>query len=240
MLGTAELGLDTVLYRGKRPKLGADFSFGLGDLDLYADAAFRFASELPLRGYNTADVPFNYDMSMPFQPQFDAWVDEKYPVYHSTGVKPQVTVGGTYQLKYNDNDVFTLTGEYFYNSLGYADPHVYPGLFLSNSFQFFYTGRHYAALSAIAAAPYSWNYTTFTLTTLANLSDQSFITRLDYALVLLTHLTFEAFGAVNYGHAEGEFRLGVKDFSVPTSTGTKSTSIQPQAFSLGLGLRVSI
>ena len=230
VLGAAELGLDAVVYRGKKPKFGGDLSFGLGDFDLYADAGLRYGSELPRRGYNPNDVAPG-DLSL------NDWVDLKYPVSYRVGIKPQITVGGTYSLKYNDNDVFTVTGEYFYNTLGYDDPRVYPGLFLSNSFQFFYTGRHYAALSAIAAAPYSWNYTTFTLSTLGNLSDQSFITRLDYSLTMLTHLRFEAFGAVNYGRRDGEFRLGVNDFALP---GGGSFTLAPQSFSLGIGLRIAI
>jgi len=163
-------------------------------------------------------------------------------------------VGGTYSLKYNDNDVFTVTGEYFYNALGYDDPRVYPGLFFSNSLPFFYLGRHYAALSAIAAAPYSWNYTTFTLSTLGNLSDRSFVSRVDYSVTLLTHLTLEAFVGVHYGTRGGEFRAG---FDIPGQTlGTATTTasgqpavmcnfIPEQAFSpvlldLGVALRMKI
>jgi len=236
VVGAAELGLDAVAYRGRKPKLGADLSFGLGDFDLYVDAALRYASEVVRRGYD-ADVVPSFDANKTQKEQLDEWVDAKYPVLCRTGLRGQVTVGGTYSLKYNDNDVFTVTGEYFYNALGYDDPRVYPGLFFSNSLPFFYLGRHYAALSAIAAAPYSWNYTTFTFTTLGNLSDQSFISRLDYSVVLLTHLRFEAFGAVNYGRREGEFRLGSPIITVP-NVGT--FALQPQSFSLGLGLRISI
>ena len=230
VLGAAELGLDSVVYKGRKPKFGGDLSFGLGDFDLYVDAALRYGSEIPRRTYDPNTVATE-GLSI------NQWVDQQYPVEYSVGVKPQVAVGGTYSLKYNDNDVFTVTGEYFYNTLGYSDPHVYPGLFLSSSFPFFYVGRHYAAIAAIAAAPYSWNYTTFTLSTLGNLSDQSFITRLDYSLVMLTHLRFEAFGSVNYGHREGEFRLGVNQFTLPNNV---VFSIAPQSFSLGLGLRISI
>jgi len=230
VLGPAELGLDTVVYQGRKPKFGGDLSFGIGDFDLYVDAALRYGSEIPRRTYDsTAVAPDGLSVNQ--------WVDRQYPVEYRAGIKPQISVGGTYSRKYNDNDVFTVTGEYFYNTLGYNDPHVYPGLFLSSSFPFFYVGRHYAAIAAIAAAPYSWNYTTFTLSTLGNLSDQSFITRLDYSLVMLTHLRFEAFGSVNYGHREGEFRLGVDKFALP---GDVVFSLQPQSFSLGLGLRISI
>ena len=74
---------------------------------------------------------------------------------------------------------------------------------------FFYTGRHYAALFASLPAPYSWNYTTFTFSTLSNLSDKSFVSRLDYSVTLLTHLTFEAFAGVHYGTRGGEFRIAI-------------------------------
>jgi hypothetical protein len=231
VLGTAELGLDAVVYRGRKPKFGGDLSFGLGDFDLYVDAALRYGSEIARRRYDADYVTQMTDVVN------DAWVDNQYPVFHEIGVKPQISAGGTYSLKYNDNDVFTVTGEYFYNAFGYNDPRVYPGLFLSNSFNFFYTGRHYAALSAIAAAPYSWNYTTFTLTTLGNLSDQSFITQLAYSVVILTHLRFEAFGAVDYGHLGGEFRLGVTDLPLPNRP---SLTILAPTFSVGAALRISI
>ena len=241
VLGTSEWGLGGVFYRDQKPRFGGDVSFGVGDFDLYVDAGFRYGSELPRRSYNAGEVPITRPGTAG-EPAMvaltvDEWVDMKYPLTYSSGIKPQVTAGGTYSLRYNDNDVFTVTGEYFFNSRGYNDPHIYPGLFLSNTFEFFYTGRHYAALGAIAAAPWSWNYTTFSLTTLGNLSDQSFITRLDYSLTLLTHLRFEAFGAVNYGRRSGEFRLGVDGFVLP---GGQTFTLQPQAFSLGLGLRISI
>lgn len=212
VLGTAELGLGGVFHRDHKPRWAADLSVGVGDFDLYADAGFRYGSELPrVRADGTIEyVP---------------------------GIKPQITAGGTWSRKYNDNDVFTMAGEYFYNSRGYNDPRLYPVLFASGTFEFFYTGRHYAALSAILAAPWSWNYTTFTLTTLGNLSDQSFLSRLDYSLVMLTHLRFEAFVAVNYGRRSGEFRLGVDNLDLGNG---QSISLEPQAFSTGLGLRVSI
>ena len=212
VFGPAELGLDAVVYRDQKPRWGADLSFGVGDFDFYVDAGFRYGSELPV-------------------------AHQDFSITYSVGIKPQVTGGATYSLKYNDNDVFTLAGEYFFNARGYNDPHVYPALFYTGTFEFFYTGRHYAALLAFLPAPWSWNYTNFTFTTLGNLSDQSFISRIDYTHTLLTHLTFEAFGAVNYGRREGEFRLGVDSLTLPNG---QTFSLSPQAFSLGIGLRVSI
>jgi len=125
-------------------------------------------------------------------------------------------------------------GEYFFNSLGYDDPGIYPGLLARlNDFseppQFFYLGRQYAALFLLLPAPGSWDLTTFALSTLGNLSDRSFITRLDYSYTLLTHLRFEAFVSVHYGKTNGEFRLGNKELG-----------LQPGLLDLGVALRVSL
>jgi hypothetical protein len=60
---------------------------------------------------------------------------------------------------------------------------------------------------------------------------------------LLTHLRFEAFGAVNYGREAGEFRLGSPAFEIASqsSMGVQTIPAQaPQLFQLGLGLRVSL
>ena len=140
-------------------------------------------------------------------------VSQRYAITQQTGMKTQAVGGASYSRKYNDNDLWTLGAEYFYNQPGYANTSLYPGLLFNQSNQpqlnFFYTGRHYAALFLSLPAPYSWNYTNFTLSTLGNLSDMSFVTRLDYSHTLLTHLSVEAFVGVHYGSRGGEFRLGV-------------------------------
>jgi hypothetical protein len=219
VLGTSELGLGALFNRHRKPKLAADLSMGLFDFDLYGEAALRYGSEIDRLLY------------VPDAPTLDA----RYPgVYRKSGIKPQVTGGFTYSHQYADKDVVTVGGEYFYNTLGYDDAGIYPGLLarmntLSEPPQFFYLGRHYASLFLLVPAPYSWDLTTFALSTLANLSDRSFITRLDYSLTLLTHLRFEAFVSVHYGKANGEFRLGVKELN-----------LQPSLLDLGVALRVSI
>jgi len=215
VLGPAELGLDAVVYDGQKPRYGVDLSFGVGDFDFYADAGFRYGSEIP----RVSEVVLD-----PSQIRF------------SVGIKPQVVAGTTYSLKYNDNDVFTLAGEYFYNALGYSDPHAYLNLVADGLFEFFYSGRHYAAVSAILNAPWSWNYSNFSFSEIGNMSDQSFISRIDYSYTLLTHMTFEAFGAVNYGHTAGEFRLGFDNLPINGYL----LSQRAQEFSLGLGLRIKI
>jgi hypothetical protein len=264
---STELGLGGLVQRGHKPKLAADLSAGIWDLDFYGEVALRFGQDIDrvrldcgALGNLPPQAPYNSLDSTPWLVQaLERRVDALYPVARDSGVKPQATGGVSYSFKYAANDVFTMGAEYFYNGLGYNNTAVYPGLVLPHSqtlsdpATFFYLGRHYAAVFATAPGPYSWDNTTFTLSTLANLSDRSGITRLDYSLILLTHLRFEAFGAVHWGERTGEFRFGMDpiylgSFQDPTTYQTQP-SVQfplslpersPGLFDLGVALRVSI
>jgi hypothetical protein len=236
VVGTAELGIGALVRRDQDPRIAADLSVGLGDFDLYGELALKNSSEIDRVGYDPG-------ASIPDPPaSAQAVVDALYPVYRSKGYRGQVVGGLNYSRKYNDNDTFTVGAEYFFNGLGYSNTDAYPGLVLPHSTDlaqpapFFYLGRHYGALYVTFPAPFSLDLHTFTLSTLGNISDQSFITRFDYSLVLLTHLRFEAFTSARYGTPEGEFRFGVK----PVSLGTVTFSRAPAIFDVGLALRLSI
>jgi hypothetical protein len=246
VLGTTELAAGALVRKGSKPKLGFDASTGLGPFDLYGELALRYGSEIDRVTY---DPDATIAPGRPFG-ELDRAAQEArlreiartfYPARRRSGLEPQVVGGLTYQQKYNDNDVFTVGAEYFYNALGYASPLVYPGLIiprdppLAEPATFFYLGRHYGALFLNVPAPYSWNYTTFTLSTLGNLSDRSFITRFDYSLLLLTHLRFEAFVAVRYGEESGEFRLGARNFG-PVPLPARDAAL----LDLGVALRVAL
>jgi hypothetical protein len=241
VLGTAELGLDALVQDGHQPRFGVDVSGGVGDLDLYAEAALRQgidgsrwrigASPTDLADY-TRDDP--------------------------TGFTPQVTLGGSWSAKYSDEDSVTLGAEYFYNDAGYTDAHIYPFLlagapekippippsttptFISRdpfAFRPFYLGKHYAGAYASLPSPGSWNNTTFTLSVLGNLSDQSFIARLDHSVLLLTYLRIETFVAGHFGTKGGEFRLG---FDVPASLTGTPIHVPAPVLDLGVAARVSL
>ncbi len=221
VLGQAELGASFVAQEGHKPKLGFDLSAGLWEFDLYGELAVRRDTDVPLYG------PAPAGSALP--------VVER-PVEGAT----LGAVGGVeWSYKYDDEDHFTLGGEYFFNEAGYEDAKLYPLLFaIPGAFNRFYLGRHYGALTAILPAPGRWNDTTFVLSTIGNLSDRSFVTRLDYNVLLLTHLRFEAFGAVFYGAEGGEF---VPEVTLPAGALGNSSAVRvAPRFQAGLGLRVAL
>ena len=242
VLGTTEIGAGGLVRRGHKPKLAADISTGIWNLDFYGEVALRFASEIDhlqrICGSDPSAASLGtYDptSSVPQAAQvFGPYYQSLFAPVRGSGVKPQATGGVSYSFQYADKDVFTLGAEYFYNGLGYNNTAAYGAIAIlpyvepvAEPATFFYLGRHYAAVYATAPAPYSWDNTTFTLSTLSNLSDRSGITRLDYSLILLTHLRFEAFAAVHWGNQGGEFRIKFGPTSAPL-------------LDLGVGLRVSI
>ena len=195
----AEVGLDVFAKKGQKARFGVDLSTGVGDFDIYADAGIHLGNDFYGVPAGTAVNPDGTGLPT------------AVPI---AGVKTQLVAGASWSRKYNDNDLFTVGAEYFYNQLGYNDRHIYPALIAETIANpelpmatFFYLGRHYAALSLSLPAPYSWNYTTFTLSTLGNLSDGSYVSRLDYAVTFLTHLTFQAFVALHFGQEGGELRF---------------------------------
>ncbi len=251
VIGTAELGLGIFARKNNKPRFAADLSFGLWDFDIYGEVALRDASEIDRvrfdpNGQAEPLMRASWETDQEFAVRSIAnIVDALYPIEVEQGLKPQVVGGFSYTQKYNDVDTFTLGTEYFYNSLGYDDVRDYPGLILPHTVPlrdpatFFYLGKHYGAVFATFPAPYSLDLHTFTVSCLGNLSDQSFISRLDYSLTLLTHLTFEAFFGVHFGRTQGEFRFGVDDLTFGDPP-VLTVDQPPALFDLGVALRMAI
>jgi len=225
VLGPSEVGLGVVAQRGHKPRFAVDASAGVLELDFYGEAAIKTGSEIQLY-QPIPGVPPTADINVRYQP------------YEPSGLTPQVTGGVRWQHKYSDEDYFEVGAEYFYNRVGYEDPAIYPWLLANSAFQFFYVGKHYAGVYLYLPNPGSWNKTTFILTTLGNLSDQSFVTRLDYSVLLLTYLRLETYAQVHYGTAAGEFRLAIPALSV---AGAQVFAGQgAQVFDAGVNLRVAL
>ncbi|XXF76051.1 hypothetical protein P2318_23730 [Myxococcaceae bacterium GXIMD 01537] len=230
VLGETELGLSAVAQRGLKPRYGIDISSALGPLDVYAEMALRRGSDLPmyrLPAGTTLETLFSGDLQ----------VERYFP----SGLTPQVSGGATYSFAYAENELATVGVEYFYNELGYPTEIAYPYLLAQGQFQPFYLGKHYGAVYAVVAGPGSWDRTTFVLSNLGNLSDRSFISRLDVTHRALSYLSVEGFTAVHYGRKGGEFRFGL-DIPPVVVDGQAFPGFKQPAptLELGVGLRVNL
>ncbi len=225
VLGASEIGAGAVVQRGHRPRFALDASAGILELDVYGEAALKTGSEIPL--YRR--IP-GVGASQP--------IGDQYETFERGGLTPAVTGGVRWAHKYSDEDSLEIGVEYFYNRNGYADPSVYPGLLFHGAFTPFYLGQHYAGAYGYLPNPGSWNNTTFILSVLGNLSDRSFVARLDYSVLLLTYLRLEAYGQAHLGKREGEFRLAIPAQVVVS--GLTTPSLAAQTFDMGVALRVSL
>jgi hypothetical protein len=242
VLGQMELGLDAVLQRGRKPRLGFDFSSALGPIDVYGELALKRGSDTPLyripEGVSLGDLLGQFQGNGGMPPDLASLPIE---AYYPDGYTPQVSGGATWTFAYSENDTATVGVEYFYNSTGYPTSLAYPYLLFQGQFQPFYLGRHYASVYALLAGPGSWDDTNFILSNLGNLSDRSFTTRLDVTHRALRYLSVEAFVAVNYGQKGGEFRFAL---DLPATRMGQQVMppivVAPPTVQAGLGLRIDI
>jgi hypothetical protein len=232
VLSSIEAGIDMVATEGQHNRYGGDVSFGFFDFDLYAEGSVTDGRDNPLWEEITAPN-FNPGPGQTFSLG-------TYQIYHPAGYVPSVAAGLNYSLRYGNNRILTFGGEYFYNGLGYTNPSIYPWLLLNNAATFFYLGQQYAGLYILADKPGSWYNSTFNFSTLSNLSDQTFISRIDFFQQVLTHLRFESFVDVHYG-GNGEFHFS---FNTPAfnfdGVSIPAINVGAPIFDVGLALRVSL
>ncbi len=216
VLGPSEVALSAAARKGDPLRLGADVSAGVGPFDIRLEAAVK-------HGDNSAYYEGEFDLDALYHfDSIDDLDDLKFPteVDRSDEWIPQVTAGAELGVKVNDEDTVYLGAEYFYNGGGYDDSTLYPALLLSGAFNPFYLGRHYAAAYVAVPGPGNWDDTSFTASTLANLSDRSYASRLDVSTRLNTFLSVNAYGQVSYG-GNGEFHYAweLKPLAVPDGVG---------------------
>ena len=150
----------------------------------------------------------------------------------------------TYSINFEGNKSITLGAEYFYNSASYSRDEYLPLLILGG-FQPFYVGKHYLAVSATLLE--TAQKRTWILSGIGNLSDGSYIARLDFVITVLSYLSVESYVAGHFGRTGGEFRLGFPRTDLSTVdgvTGLPSGSIfgplNAPILDVGVGLRLSI
>lgn len=233
LVGLTELAFSAAAKKGRPLQLGFDISTGIGWFDLRAAVAVLhgvqtpfFRGESNFQDFDEITLDNVADLRLPEQfSREDDWI-------------PRALVGGEVSIPYGEDDALYVGAEYFYNDAGYADAELYPWLIFNGAYQPLYVGRHYGAVYLLVPSPGSWDDSTFSLSTLGNLSDRSFLSRFDYSINVLTHMRAFLFGSITYG-ANGEFTQG---FRVPAISadviGAAQASGQfqpPEGFDLSAG-----
>lgn len=223
VVGEMELALSTLVRQGAPLKIGADASFGLWLFDLRAEGTLQRGLE---GKYWEGDLDFE-------EAVFPEEVDTDGEWFFR-GV-----AGGDVSIKYSDQDSLIVGGEYFFNQVGYDSAELYPWLALNGGFTPFYLGRHYVAAYALLQGPWTWDEASFTVSTIANLSDLSVISRLDFSLLMLNYLSLNTYVAGHWGEV-GEMRLGLEIDPLPFVPGLEDGLVVPtQVVDAGVALRVA-
>ncbi len=245
VVGELETSLSAALRKDNPVRLGADVSFALWDFDVRGEVAVQHGVTKPFfRG--EAD-PTLLTPPEAYSREND-WI-------------PQAVVGLELPILYSDQDSVIVGAEYFFNDAGYASADMYPWLILGRPvpleaesfdlaeieakaqplFEPLYNGRHYGAAYVLLQAPGTWDDTTFVLSTIGNLSDRSFLTRLDYRVLFLQYLRFDAHVAAHYGE-NGELYYGLDVPPVPGAPAPfdEGFSTAPPFLDLGVGLAMDL
>jgi hypothetical protein len=242
VIGTLELGLDAIAQDGAKPRYGLDLSAGIWELDLYAELALQSGTDAP-RWRRTGGPVFDVEAGR-------INVERADP----TGDVPRLVLGGSWGRNYTDDDVVYVGAEWFWQRGGYDDTALYPFLLAGapaltgdparpvvqqdpRAFTPFYLGEQYAGVFVSLPSPGTWSDTSFTLSVLGNLSDRSFVGRLDHSLLALTYLRIETYVAASFGNRGGEFRLG---FDLPAQPGVPAVSVPAPVLQAGIAARVSL
>lgn len=230
---SVELGLSAAVRDGVKTKFAVDISAGILDVDIYAETAVSLGVDKPV-----LKLPDGVDPAL--IEQTAGLVEDliKPPGVDENDTVVRIAAGFTYGIRYSDEDSVYVGGEYFFNPTGYDDKDLYPLLYALNIAQPLYLGRHYGALYVALPQPGAWDDTTFTLSTVGNFSDLSFLTRLDFGIRVLTYLSIEAYAAGHLGAKGGELRFGTDPISLPT--GDIIPAIAAPIVDIGLNLRLSI
>jgi hypothetical protein len=183
-MGSSELAATAVFDEGRRPRYGLDWSGGVGPLDLNAEVAL-LRDDAVRRWERTADG---------FQEQTSrgTWVQA------SGGVMTQVRIADIYRM--------VLRAEGFFNQHGYEDRAFLTWLRSTGDFQPLYFGRFYG-MGQVSLARRSVFAPVVTLTTLANVSDASLFSRLDFGFTPRRDVSVQLFVETPLGPRGGEFRF---------------------------------
>ncbi len=243
-------GLDGLVQRNRAARAGADVTMSLGDIDVYGEVAWKEYSDAPTsRDFTlTTQVDPSTIPGVPpgtFPPGTIPVTSQAHVEVPGRG-RPVVQAAGgvTYAINFEGNKSITLGAEYFFNSASYSRDEYLP-LLIVGGFQPFYVGKHYLALSATLLDTTA--KTTWILSGISNLSDSSYLARLDFVVTVLSYLSVESYVAGHFGRTGGELRLGFPRTDLSTVAGVTGLPggtffgpLNAPILDVGVGLRLSI
>ncbi len=224
VLSTIELGLMAQKRLGTDPQIGIDISAGVLQVDVGAEVGLRRDASGRWHWMTSAKLEHSIAIG-----------DDDNIIW---GVEGFYNPEGYGSLDAELDAVEDYAKELATASASGAATPAFP-------LQFFYTGRWYAAIFAVAMGPGSWNDTSFTMSALANLSDGSGILRLDVGQTVQQHLRVEAFAGLNLG-SDGEFRFYTEGMRQRLGPLLEAAGVDPSTLfkrplaSFGLNLRISL
>lgn len=222
VIGLTELSVSAAARKDQPLRLGADMSTGIGLFDLHAELALLHGVTDPFYegslDFETFELPTETSRE-------DDWI-------------PQLATGAEITLRLGDEDNLSLGAEYFYNDLGYDSAELYPWLLFNGQFKPFYLGRHYVAGYAYLPSPGQLDETSFTLSSLNNLSDGSSVVRFDWRQTALNWLSVSTYASYYFGDA-GEFHYSLSVPATPFVEGLED-GLEIPAPTLDVGVWLSM
>lgn len=180
----------TAYGRENKPaRLAADASLGLGPIDLHTELVFSTLNRTPY--YDDESTV----KKLKTRDRRQEWI-------------PQVVTGVKYDYQYSDQKHISLEVEYFYNGLGYTNRDTEMLALAYQVAQPLYAGKHYLGSLIILPNPGHLQNSSFYLSHLLNMSDQSGFVRLSSQTLLYKEMIFELWTSTAYGRA-GEFRFQI-------------------------------
>jgi hypothetical protein len=182
-LGTSEFIATASFLERRRPRYGLDYSLGVGPLDFNAEVALLRDSDLRLwrrDGAGFAERPV-----------------EGTQVRASGGVAAELRLADIYRT------VVRLEG--FYNQLGDSDRELLTWVQSTGDYQPLFFGRVYG-LAQVSVTRRSPSEPNVTFTVLGNVSDPSFLGRVDFGFVR-DQASIAGFVEAPFGERGGEFRF---------------------------------
>jgi hypothetical protein len=222
LVGLTEIALSSTFRKGDPLRLGGQVSSSLGLVDLRGEVAVLHGSTTPAfegsLDWSEAVFPTTVDRR-------DDWI-------------PQAVAGAELGLKYTSRNSLYLGLEYFFNDAGTDDPSIYPYLLAIGQYTPFYLGRNYGGAYVSFPGIGAHKHHNIVFSNLGNLSDESFVARVDWSAQLLTELNVNAYAQAHYGQKGGEFRLTV---DIPPESGNFESGlfVPPPLVDVGLGASVA-